>query len=126
MQFAADTNPGVGYDQLIIDGNVSLAGSLELDFIDGYAPKAGVTYDLIQITDGCALLSDLSALTATVDGLAPGWEYSLEYDSQSNVVMLHSLSNGQAVPEPSTLLLLLSAAGSLLFLRRYVVDRKVR
>jgi hypothetical protein len=96
---------------------VSLAGLLELDFIDGYAPKAGVIYDLIQITPGHSLMTDLSSLTIAIDGLYPGWQYSIDYDSTANAVLLTSLSDAQAVPEPTSVLLL-AVAGAIMFLRR--------
>eukprot|EP00913_Durusdinium_trenchii_P028451 g26679.t1 len=39
--------PGAEYDQLVVTGNVQLAGTLEVVFVDGYVPAANETFDFI-------------------------------------------------------------------------------
>jgi hypothetical protein len=42
------TNPGVSYDQLLVDGNALLGGTLVIDFLNGLLPTVGQTFDLIR------------------------------------------------------------------------------
>lgn len=119
MEFAGDEEAGSDYDTLLIGGDVCLAGTLVLDFIEGYAPKAGDEYDLVAIYSGGGLLSDLASLTVDVVGLRPGWEYELVYDGADTAICLRSLTDGvSTVPEPATLSFLSLAAGSLLRRRK--------
>lgn len=41
------TSPGIDFDQLIVDGNAALAGSLEIDLFGGFRPVLGETFSLI-------------------------------------------------------------------------------
>jgi T5SS/PEP-CTERM-associated repeat protein/autotransporter-associated beta strand protein len=42
------TAPGTQYDQLIVTGNLSLAGALTVSLIDGFAPVAGHAFDILD------------------------------------------------------------------------------
>ena len=64
---------GDEYDQLNVTGNVSLAGTLVVRFINGFAPHAG---------DAFAFLHVSSAQTGAfshveIENLAPGFQYDL-------------------------------------------------
>ena len=85
-------------DHLVITGNLQLdsGAKLDLDFIDGFAPAIGQTFDVLRSGD---LTSTDSFSEIDVQGLEPGWEYAIE--QQNGNVVVESLSNGVAVPEPS-------------------------
>lgn len=42
------TKPGVSYDQLIVDGNALLGGTLAINLLNGFVPTLGETFDLIH------------------------------------------------------------------------------
>jgi hypothetical protein len=43
------TNPGTDYSQLVVGGNLQLAGTLTFVFQNGFAPHSGQTFDLITV-----------------------------------------------------------------------------
>ena len=89
------TQPGVLFDQLLISGNAELAGTLELDLLDDYALDPLVNYELIEGT--------VTGRFGRVEGLEPGWD-----------VIYAPTGVTLAVPEPSTVALLLAGAMGLL------------
>jgi T5SS/PEP-CTERM-associated repeat protein len=109
----AGTDPS-DFDQLDVSGDLSLqTGSiLELNFIDGFAPVAGDTFDLISF----ATLDPVNNAFANVeiDGLEAGFDYTLAPNS-ANSFELTALNNGVAapVPEPGALALLILGMGML-------------
>ncbi len=64
MQIAGLT-PGTQYDQLIVNGTATLAGSLNLEMLNGYLPKAGDNYQLMTYYSSVGQF-------ASVSGLYPG------------------------------------------------------
>jgi autotransporter-associated beta strand protein len=91
------------YDRLVVSGGITLTGStvLKLDFINGFAPHTGDQFDLLSSSSFSGSFS-----TVDVEGLQPGLQYTLGEDGSGNF-QLTALNDGQAVPEPSTWLLLL-------------------
>jgi filamentous hemagglutinin len=105
------------FDTLALGGSAQITGGkIVFDFADGFAPKIGQTFDLITAADGVTF----SNTGILVDGLAPGWDYSLS--DANGKLLLTALSNGistgngggggggggggSSVPEPSPLMLL--------------------
>ncbi|HEV3417536.1 MAG TPA: hypothetical protein VG056_12000 [Pirellulales bacterium] len=70
---------------------------LNLDFINGFAPTTGDTFDILS--DNNLTPAD-SFSQVNVRGLEPGWEFAIEQQNGNEVI--RSLNNGVAVPEPST------------------------
>lgn len=89
------TNASSGYDLLSITGNVSLAGTLTLNFTNGFAPTAGQVYNLINYTG--SLSGNFS--TVVINGLAPGFQYSLQ--PQNGALQLVALNTAVAVSSPA-------------------------
>jgi hypothetical protein len=90
----AGTGPG-SYSQLDITGTGTFDGIIEFEFIDGFAPQAGDTFDLINATGG----ANFSGATFQIGGLAPGFEYSGAF--ANGELTLTALSDGVfATPEP--------------------------
>ena len=59
------TTPGTQYDQVDVSGNVTLAGGLNVTFINGFVSTAGETFTIIK-NDGP------NAVNGTFAGLAEG------------------------------------------------------
>ena len=100
MELAGNTPPL--YDRILVGGALSFNGSLQVLAIDGFAPAAGDSFDLLDFTSesGCFTATNLPALGA---GLA--WDTSqLNNTGALNVV---------AIPEPATLAMLLLTFGLL-------------
>jgi hypothetical protein len=88
------------YAHLTVAGTISVAGTVMLDFKNGYAPKAGSSFDLFTVAGGMSSLGN----NIEVAGLAPGWQFSLADENGDTFV--NSLSDGVATsPEPSSVAL---------------------
>jgi T5SS/PEP-CTERM-associated repeat protein len=46
------TTAGTQFDQLIVDGAAELGGTLEVNLIDGFSPRAGSSFAILTATDG--------------------------------------------------------------------------
>ncbi len=80
--------PTPGYD-----GSAALAGTLRLVFQDGYAPRTGDTFAVLDAA------STSGAFDATeVTGLEPGWEFALTIEG--GAVVVTSLNDGAVGAEP--------------------------
>jgi hypothetical protein len=88
----AGTAPGSQYDVVNISGTANLAGTLDVELLGGFMPKAGDTFDILN-GDVNGRFSNLS-LPSLSGGMS--WDMSALY---SNGVIT-------VVPEPSTLALL--------------------
>jgi len=98
------------YDQIQVQvGEVVIGGELDLEFVNGYAPRKGDTFK-IATGDCSGAFSQIEA-----DGIGPGWQYSVQTDSSG--VVITSL-NDASLPEPSSASLTALCAGSLLARRR--------
>lgn len=104
---------GTDYDYLQVGGTATLAGNLSLTFINGYAwivdstktftvlTSAGLTGAFANIGNGQRLI--------TTDGLG---SFLVTYGSGTNSIVL---SQFQAIPEPSTYVMLAIGAGIVLY-----------
>lgn len=101
MEIAGST-AGVEHDRLVVTGNVDLSGgSIELAFIDGFAPTTGQVFDLFGVTGSFDGDADFR-----VSGLEEGWQFETGFDPETGGFSLTALSNGiAAVPEPGTIML---------------------
>jgi hypothetical protein len=100
-----------GGPALMVSGNADVEGEIMLNFIDGFAPTTGETFDLLS--SGTLTPGDLYS-HIEIQGLQPGWQYSLEQQNSDEVI--ESLNNAVAVPEPVGIALI--APALLLLLRR--------
>jgi hypothetical protein len=55
------TTPGAGFDQLIVAGNASLDGQLEVIFVNGFVPQAGQTFQVVKSGSLAGQFASLSA-----------------------------------------------------------------
>lgn len=98
------------FDVLEIAGDATLGGTLQLAFIDGFAPRAGDVFAFLDVE------GTLAGAFADVDvlNLQPGFEFRLQ--SGGSGLSLIALNDGVVVPEPglSTVLLV----SGLVLLRR--------
>jgi subtilase-type serine protease len=97
------TNQSSGYDVLHVTGNISLAGTLTLNCINGFAPKTGQTFALIQY--GGTPTGNFDQIQ--LNGLAPGFEYQLQ--QAAGGLSLVAQNDGVATSPP---LLSLTPAGN--------------
>ncbi len=67
----AGTDADTGYSQLMVGGNLQLAGTLRFDFENGFSPQAGDTFDVIKVNG----TSQLGNLHIEIGNLAPGFQY---------------------------------------------------
>jgi hypothetical protein len=94
----AGSDPG-DYAHLTVAGTTTVAGTVLLDFQNGFAPQTGQTFDLFTISDGSSIAGDIQ-----VAGLEPGWDYSVQQESGDTII--DSLGYGVATsPEPSPVVL---------------------
>jgi hypothetical protein len=82
-----------------------MGARLELDFINGFAPKTGDKFDFLQSGDAL-IAADFSNVTIT--GLAPGFQYALAPDGVGSFALV-ALNDGVSttVPEPPAYAMLL-------------------
>lgn len=92
------------YDKLVVTGSADVRGQVLLDFLDGFAPKAGQTFDIINVGSVTAY-----SPTYVVQGLAPGWQFSVT--PHGGIYTLASLTDGVPVPEPGGAAVLAMIAG---------------
>ncbi len=90
------------YDQLIVSGNLSLAGTINMTLIDGFVPAAGDRFDLFHVTGDF----DLNAAHFLWTNAPQGFDYRGDFNDG-----VYSLSI-TAVPEPSTYVLAILGAGA--------------
>jgi hypothetical protein len=84
------------YAHLDVTGTTAVSGTVLIDFQNGFAPKAGDSFDLFTVAGG------MSSLGSNIEGagLAPGWQFSVADENGDTFV--DSRSDGVATsPEPS-------------------------
>jgi T5SS/PEP-CTERM-associated repeat protein len=93
------------FSQLSISGSGFFQGTIDLDFINGFAPETGDSFDLIT-SNG----ADFASATFTIEGLEPGFLYTDSFSNGSfTLVAQNDGVSTTATPEPSSLWLLASA-----------------
>ena len=105
------------FSQLNATGAVNISGgTIEFDFINGFAPKSGETFQFLDPPQAVSIAN--TAYTFT--GLASGFTFGV--NSDANGLLFTALSNGVAttspIPEPATLALLAMAGAGMLLLRK--------
>jgi MYXO-CTERM domain-containing protein len=108
--------PGVNYDFLTITGSASLAGTLDVDWANGFVPQVGDQFTLLTAAGG--ITADFADMTSD----DPGFTYTVDYGTGNNLVEI----TVTAVPEPSGVALAVVGVGGLRRRRRKlkVVNRK--
>lgn len=79
----AGTTRDTGYDVLHATGSVAMGGTLVLNFIEGFAPRAGQTFALVSADGGIQGAVGAVAIT----GLTPGFEYTLTADGLGRLTL---------------------------------------
>lgn len=79
------------YDQIQVGGDLRPFGILRVNFRDGYGPPPGSQFDLITL--GGQLTGPLTQYQVIIEGLAPGFQWSLTLSPQ-NTVRLTALNQG--------------------------------
>ncbi len=97
---------GFDLDQLVVAGLADLAGTLEVNLLDGFMPTAGDAFTILTATGG------VSGTFGAYDfpALIAGDEWSVRYEFDRVILTVSAV----AIPEPSTLLLAAFAALGLL------------
>ncbi|MGD9127617.1 MAG: PEP-CTERM sorting domain-containing protein [Planctomycetia bacterium] len=97
-------------DLLDVNAAVTLGGTLEIDFIDGYTPADGDSFTVIEYTSRSGTFGSI-----TWDG---AFDLIASYGATALTLTVDYGDSVTAVPEPSTLVLLLGAACGLGFFWR--------
>lgn len=98
VEIAGRGTPGTAYDQVVVQGNATLAGSLAIDLLGSFNPVFGDTFDVLTATGAITL----AGLTLTGDRpLGLGWDLWV-IDQPGGAGQILRLG---AVPEPGSLLL---------------------
>jgi T5SS/PEP-CTERM-associated repeat protein len=94
----AGTTAGTEYDVLQVTGNLTLGGGrVNLAFIDGFAPRQGQQFVLLDVGG-----TFQNSASISVTGLEAGWLFDTAFDLATGELTLRSLSDGvSAVPEPA-------------------------
>jgi hypothetical protein len=79
--------PGAGHDQLLVNGNVSLNGTLEVGIAAGYKPPPGQTYQVVLACSGCTV-------SGTFAQVIPADVFEIIYNADSVIVKVP----GEALP----------------------------
>jgi hypothetical protein len=96
-----------GFDQLDVTGNVFLDGTIDLSFLNGYAPVYGTSFDLLNFTGTFGMGSSLTIIDLT----NPAQKFILTTSGGK-------LFATAATPEPSSVLVVGLGAAGLLLRRR--------
>jgi T5SS/PEP-CTERM-associated repeat protein len=104
------------FDVLAITGDATLDGTLELEFIDGFAPRQGDEFKFLDV--GGALSGAFANIE--VRNLEPGFLFDLRLDGGGLTMV--ALNDGVFVPEPATLVMFLLGMPAVLCRRRAVVS----
>lgn len=92
----AGIRPDLDHSRLRAD-EVTLGGTLILDFQRGFAPKAGQRFELIQSTGAPPVLD---RVRVEVKNLQPGFQYELSTTAEGGLHLV-AVTDGQPVTEPS-------------------------
>lgn len=98
------------YDQLILGSSFTASGTLTVDLLNGYAPTAGATFQLFDLTNPITGSFDTLNLATLSPGLS--WDTSSLYSVGTLSVAT------SAVPEPSTYVAIAGATALLIAVAR--------
>ncbi len=104
--------PIIDYDVLAVTGTANLAGTVQFVFINDFAPLEGDTFEFLTI--GSTRTGNFTAFDVT--GLLPGFEYDVTFFSGKYRMI--ALTDGYAIPEPGTALLVIATSIGSLSLRQ--------
>jgi autotransporter-associated beta strand protein len=82
------TSPGTGFDRLDVGGSASLAGSLEVNLLDGFLPSPGSSFEFLRATAGVS-----GTFAATLFPSLPGRSWRLEYESNAVRLLVDAVAN---------------------------------
>jgi hypothetical protein len=108
------------YSTLNVSGTGTYGGTIDVDFIDGFAPTSGQTFALINDTGG----ADFSMSNLEISGLAGGFQYTTQF--ANGIFSLTAENDGvSAAPEPGSwaMLAMTIALAGLRGLRRVTAGR---
>jgi len=80
------SNPGVNFDQLIVTGNATLNGTLNISLVNGFRPAGGDTFEIIKYASHTGTFNNIS-------GLDLGGGFFLEPTFTSTNVLLTTLDS---------------------------------
>ena len=93
------TVAGASYDQLNVSGQATVAGSINVDLIQGFVPFVGEQFDVMLRSSGNGNFANLLSNT-------PGLGYVVDYQPTRIIVTITAVP----VPEPNTLILFACSA----------------
>jgi autotransporter-associated beta strand protein len=97
------TQPVSEHDQFAVVGNVDLGGTVDLEFINHFAPTAGQRFEVLTTTGSLNFASSQFAVL----GLQPGFQFEIHRSDRG--LELVAMSDGIFVPEPNSAIILISA-----------------
>lgn len=109
------TGAGSEHDVLNVLGNITIEGTVVFEFIDGFAPRQGQSFDFLHASG----VVDLTHAHFEIGNLAPG--FSFDILPGSGGFQMFALNDGAPVPLPPGILLFPLAAA--VTLRRRVLMR---
>lgn len=106
--------PGLEHDQIVVTGDATIDGTIQIDFIDGFAPSEGDSFNLFAVGGETLIIGS----TIGIEGLQDGFEFDFGLNDDGGVSFMAlndgifmgdgggdtDPSNG-AVPEPSAILI---------------------
>jgi len=103
------------YDKISATGDISITGgTIDLDFINDYAPKTGDTFEFLAAPGGI----DITGTTFDVLGLEPGFQFNTTTDPVTGGIEVVAANDGTPVPEPLSSALVVGGLGALGLLAR--------
>ena len=94
------TEAGVDHDVLNVLGDITIAGTVVFEFIEGFAPRAGQTFDFLDASGTI----DLTQAHFDIGNLAPGFRFDIAPGTGG--IGLLALTDGSPVPLPPGIVLL--------------------
>ena len=110
MEIAGESS----FDELVLDGNLTFAGNLQVQFIDNYEPALGTRFAIISAGGNV----DYNPFSVSLSGLSPALEAETTVFAENGEIVV-------AVPEPapSSMAFAVFTALGLVCLRRRQVRR---